>query len=178
MSLNPTNLDDLTRKMMVVEIEDDITSQRTYLSSRLNQRGTEQWTTLLKEAVEHHDDAWLANEIRSKGLLKEVEERRKPKGGYTNAKLPFNAHEMLAEGEFNRVYIRGLARRAIEEGKSLIVYRAKEVVNPRQESEDKIGNAVDPKQLLEDLRTHIGMDTALGLPAGPNSGLSVQFGNN
>lgn len=31
------------------------------------------------------------------------------------------------------------------------------------------------KFMLDDLRTHVGVDTALGLPPGPNSGLSVRL---
>ncbi len=82
----------------------------------------------------------------------------------------------MAEGEFNRFYARGLCRRAIAEGiEALVVYRAKEVVNPRAESVALIGKSLPAKQLLEDLRAHIGTDTALGLPPGPNSGLSVKL---
>ena len=63
-----------------------------------------------------------------------------------------------------------------EEGSVTIeVYRAKEVTNPRSESERKIGTIVDPKKLLDDLRANPGVDTALGLPSGPNSGLSVKI---
>ena len=87
-----------------------------------------------------------------------------------------NAHEMLAEGEFNRFYIRALCLRAIEDGMAqVIVYRAKAVQNARSESERKIGQGVPVEALLRDLRTHPGVDTALGLPPGPNSGLSVRL---
>jgi hypothetical protein len=42
---------------------------------------------------------------------------------------------MLAEGEFNRFYIRALCVRAIEDGlPEVIVYRAKEVQSARPES--------------------------------------------
>jgi hypothetical protein len=57
----------------------------------------------------------------------------------------------------------------------VFVYRAKEVVNPRAESVALIGKSLPAKQLLDDLRTNIGTDTALGLPPGPNSGLSVKL---
>jgi hypothetical protein len=87
-----------------------------------------------------------------------------------------NAHEMLAEGEFNRFYIRALCLRAIEDGVSeVIVYRAKDVEHARSESQQKIGSRVAAELLLRDLRTHVGVDTALGLPPGPNSGLSVHL---
>src|SRR5690606_25127289 len=92
------------------------------------------------------------------------------------AKVPVTAAHGLAEGEFNRFYMRGLCRLAIEAHLgSLVVYRAKPVMVPRYDSEQKIGTEVSPSQLLIDLRTHIGVDTALGLPNGPNSGLSVRL---
>lgn len=47
----------------------------------------------------------------------------------------------------------------------------------RSASEAMIGSHIDPHALLEDLRTHQGIDTALGLPPGPNSGLSVKLPN-
>ena len=56
-----------------------------------------------------------------------------------------------------------------------MVYRAKEVVNPRAESVALIGKSLLAKQLLDDLRSNIGTDAALGLPPGPNSGLSVKL---
>jgi hypothetical protein len=83
---------------------------------------------------------------------------------------------MLAEGEFNRFYIRALCMSAMEDGVTeLVVYRAKAVQSARSESERKIGQAVSPGALLNDLRARPGVDTALGLPAGPNSGLSVRL---
>jgi hypothetical protein len=55
------------------------------------------------------------------------------------------------------------------------VYRAKAVEHARSESQQKIGSCVAAEPLLRDLRTHVGVDTALGLPPGPNSGLSVHL---
>jgi hypothetical protein len=90
--------------------------------------------------------------------------------------MRINAHEMLAEGEFNRFYIRGLCVRALADGiDEVVVYRAKAVQNARSESEGKIGQRVSADALLVDLRLHKGVDTALGLPPGPNSGLSVHL---
>ena len=90
--------------------------------------------------------------------------------------MPVNAPDVLAEGEFNRFYMRGVCRRAIVESVSkLVVYRAKPVENPRPDSESKLGATVEPSALLADLRANIGIDTFLGLPAGPNSGLCVKL---
>jgi len=83
----------------------------------------------------------------------------------------------LAESEFNRYYIRALARRAIEDGiPELVIYRAKPVSNPRPESEARIETSLLPEDLLEDLRSHPGDEPpVLGVPSGPNSGLSVRL---
>ena len=84
---------------------------------------------------------------------------------------------MLAEGEFNRFYIRGLCLRAIELGiGEVAVYRAKYVESPRPESDYLIGQRLPAASLLEDLRIHSGEEEPyLKVPGGPNSGLSVHL---
>ncbi len=176
MSLSLHNLDDKTRQLMLDEIEQDIAAGKLYISPRLNSKGQQVYAELLKEAVVNHDDTWLANKIRSEGMLNSQEQRRKPKGGFTMVAVPINAPETLAEGEMNRFYARGLCRRAIDEGRpKLEVYRAKQVSQPRLDSEAKIGISINAEALLTDLRAHTGVDTAFGLPNGPNSGLSVKL---
>lgn len=86
------------------------------------------------------------------------------------------AHEVLGHGEFVRYYIRGLCDVAIMRDLSeLEVYRGKPVANPRSESLARIGLRLPVSKLLSDLRTNIGVDTALGVPGGPNSGLCVRL---
>jgi hypothetical protein len=126
--------------------------------------------------VRNHDDRWLAESLRQNRCMNATAMRRKPKGGFTEVKVPVTAQDAFAEGEFNRFYARGLCRLAIEQGiQALYIYRAKAVVVPRPDSQAKIGTPIDPNALLEDLRVHQGVDTALGLPPGPNSGLSVRL---
>ena len=85
---------------------------------------------------------------------------------------------MLSEGEFNHYYVRGLCVRVIEENMDEVkVYQGKEVSRPRPESQEKIGKKLSAKVLLEDLRESVGVDTVLGLPAGPNSGLTIRTEN-
>lgn len=174
--LKLANLDDLTRTLMVEELEVDVASGVLYLSPRLNDRGLAEYEQLLRTAFSSGNDKSLADEIRSRNLLNATEQRRKPGGGFSMVRVPVSAPETLAEGEFNRFYARALCRRALDEGAvTLLIYRAKEVAIPRSESQAMIGRNIDPESLLQDLRTHQGVDTSLGLPAGPNSGLSVRF---
>jgi hypothetical protein len=108
--------------------------------------------------------------------MKTEETRRAASGKTTVAKVPVTAPDTLAEGEFNRFYCRGVCLRAISEGKTHVrVYRAKHVDNPRPESQAKIGALAEAEKLLSDLRANPGVEPALGIPPGPNSGLSIQL---
>lgn len=57
----------------------------------------------------------------------------------------------------------------------LEVYRAKQVAEPRAASQAKIGQMVNPGDILNDLRSTQGVEPALGLPPGPNSGLTLRL---
>ena len=176
MGLDYGNLDERTRSLMLEEIDADIESDSLYLSDNLSPEGKQRYPELLKEAAAHGTDDSLSVEIRA--LLNAFEKPRRLKtGGYSKPPIMrSNAHTMLAEGEFNRFYIRAVCRRAVEEGSGEVtVYRAKEVQHARSASKAMIGSRVQAEKLLEDLRTHKGVDTALGLPPGPNSGLSVKL---
>lgn len=179
MGLRYQNLDLETRKFMLEEIDMDVAADTIYRSSYLSQRGQGNWPDLIRAAAESGTDDSLAASAR--GMFNEATQRRKPKGhGYYTARVPHNAAEILAESEFNRYYVRGLSRRAIAENiPRLEVYRAKAVNDPRPESERKIGFLVDPNILLTDVRAaqERGVETALGIPPGPGSGITLRIPN-
>lgn len=175
MGLQYENLEARVRTFMLEEIESDVDTGVIYISNYLNERGQIEWPNLLREAARNGRDDSLAHEIRTGDHLKDQVERRKPKGGYTLVAVPYTAHETLAEGEFNRYFCRGLCRWAIENGVELEVYRAKVVAQPRPASEQMIGSRFDPQTILDDLRATTGLEPALGLPPGPNSGLTLRY---
>lgn len=176
MGLHLENLDDRTRQCMLAELDLDVSNGNLYLSPRLTGTRRKEYETLFRRAIEAGNDAAMAESLRAIGLLGFFEEKRLTDGTVIAAKVPINAAETLAEGEFNRFYIRALCRRAIEDNiPELVIYRAKQVTKPRPDSQAKTGKKIPARALLEDLRTHQGIDTALGLPAGPNSGLSVRL---
>jgi len=175
MELNHLNLDETTRGLMLEEIDADAKENKIYFSSYLSERGREDWTGLLKSAATSGTDEVFGHQLQQLGRLNKTAQRKKPKGGYSTVNVPITAHETLSEGEFNRFYIRALCRRALATKMlGLIIYRAKEVEVPRPESQQKIGNQVDPSLLLADLRANVGVETSSGFP-GPNSGLSVKL---
>lgn len=176
MSLYYANLDERTRQLMLEEVEYDVARNQLHISPFLSGQGQHDYANLLREAIQHGNDETLAESLRSHRRLERALPRRQPKGGYGIAAAPSNAADILAESEFNRFYIRGLARRAIEEGiPEVVIYRAKPVQSPRPESEALIESTLSPEALLEDLRSHPDEPPALGVPSGPNSGLSVRL---
>lgn len=170
------DLDPETRDYMRMEISDDIENDRLYVSSRLSASGRAEYAQLLLDAVNSGTDSTLAAALAVAGRLNTTETSHTKTGKVIEKAVPSNAHETLAEGEFNRFYVRGLCARVVAHGDTDVeVYRAKPVTEPRSQSSALIGTSVNAKQLLNDLRAHVGVDTALGLPGGPNSGLSVRL---
>ncbi len=173
MSLHYENLDEHTRQFMLEEVERDISQDKLYISPRLNELGQQNYPQLLKEAVKGCDDAWLANQLR---------QRMKSHHGYTKTgkprKVPVNAPDTLAEGEFNRFYMRGLSLRAIKENMEVVeIYRGRASRRPRPESEAMIGQRILAQALLTDLREAVGKTPVSKLPS-PNSGLTVRLVSN
>ena len=169
MSLNYVDLDARTREFMIAEIDKDKADGNMYISNRLTANGKADWPDLIRTAAQDHDDGWLADQLAEPGRIANTELRRGK-----SVKVPHTAPQTLAEGEFNRYYARGLCLRAIADDIGrVIVYRAKSVSNPRAESEAKIGAEYNPQYILADLRTAKGVEPALGVPPGPNSGLSL-----
>jgi hypothetical protein len=178
MTLYFENLDDRTRQLMLDEMEYDIEHNQLHISPFLSGQGQRDYPNLLREAMQGGNDETLAESLREHRRILKTLPRRQPKaGGYSIAATPENAAQVLAESEFNRYYIRALARRAIEDGISeLVIYRAKPARNPRPESQARVETTLSPQELLEDLRAHPGDEPpTLGVPSGPNSGLSVRL---
>lgn len=173
--LDLPDLDTETRQQMIAELDRDLAAGALYLSNRLTEQGRRAYPTLLREAFEAGDDETLANALAQPGVMA-AHETAVRRGRSYMKRVPYNAPRSLAEGEFNRFYIRALCANVISfGGDHVVVVRAKPVSAPRPESEMLVGTRIDARTLLADLRDHIGVETALGVPAGPNSGLSVRY---
>ena len=176
MALFLENLDERTRSLMLEELEYDIQHNQLHLSPYLSGQGVHDYPNLLRRALESGSDETLADDLSKLRRTERSTERRKPAGGFNTVSVPANAAQSIAENEFNRYYIRAVARRAMQDRiPALVIYRAKPVGQPRPESEALIETTIDPAALLEDLRSHPGERPALGVPAGPGSGLSVRL---
>ena len=171
---NLINLNDV-RDEMVSEIELDAQQGNLYTSERLNVHGTEAYPKLLLSAAASGDMNSFCSSL-TMGHFNPSYHRKKPKGGFTTVTMPSNANTTLCEGEFNRFYIRAVCLKAVNSNQEFItVYRARESANPRSASVALENTTFSAKALLDDLRTNVGVDTAFGLPPGPNSGMSIKL---
>jgi hypothetical protein len=176
MGIAYANLDDATRGCMAEESA----LGGHYISPRLTPSGAAAWVPLLDSAIASHDDDWLAAEIQRRGMMSTQENytTKTGKSAWRNINIPHSA-QMLAEGEFNRFYLRGLCLRAQRAGiPHLVIYRGRASSRPRPESEAKIGTLIAVDTLLAALRRNDFVsieETALGVPGGPNSGLTARL---
>jgi hypothetical protein len=174
MGLIYTNLDAVTRQHML----DESQLGGHYISPRLTNLGRTNWVSLFDQAIELHNDDWLAGQLLDRCYMADSEQYTR--NGVTRSRQINKPHSamMLAEGEFNRYYLRGLCRRATAEGATALqIYRGKQVAVPRPESEAKLGTMISVTGLLEALRRHdfVSVDAAFAIPNGPNSGLTARL---
>lgn len=173
------DLVEATRASMTQEVLRDASGGSLHLSKRLTDRGRLDWPGLLLDAAGRGDEETLAEALRGTGRIKLVETRRSPSrpGRVHQVRVPATAAATLAEGEFNRFYIRALCLRALQDGATEVdVYRAKAVEEPRAESLRMLGRRLSAAALLDDLRLHAAEEEpSLRVPGGPNSGLSVRL---
>ncbi len=174
MPLQYENLDPTTRRYALAELDQDLAAGAFHASERLRPTAVAEYQHQLREAIRYYDDRWL--EERASDFLVDFEYRRTRSGGQTTAKLPDMAARMLAEGDFNRYYMRGVAQRAIEEGRQVVeVYRARLSLEPRSESAELEGRRLPATDVLSYLRGQTVGDSAVTSLGRPNSGLSVRL---
>jgi len=77
---------------MLAELQRDTTSGVLYYGVNLSEAGKAAWPELLRQAIDKHDDDWLAQKLTGRGMMTTT-------GKYKAV--------MLAEGEFNRFYVSG-----------------------------------------------------------------------
>ncbi|MDP9201565.1 MAG: hypothetical protein M3P26_06490 [Gemmatimonadota bacterium] len=174
MPLQYENLDPTTRRYALAELDQDLATGSFHVSERLRTTAIADYERALHEAILYYDDRWL--EERASDLLVDVEPRRTRGGGTTTAKVPQMAARMLAEGDFNRYYMRAVSLRAIEEGRQVVeVYRARLSLEPRAESAELEGRRLPAADLLHHLRGPLSADPAVAPLGRTNSGLSVRL---
>ncbi len=174
MPLQYANLDPTTRRYALAELDEDLASGAFHLPARVRPTAAADYQRLLRDAIRYYDDLWL--EEHTSDVLVESEPRRTASGGQVTAKVPEAAARMVAEGDFNRYYMRGVAARAVDEGRQIVeAYRARLSLDPRPESAELEGQRLPARAVLDWLRGLEGNDPTVTPLGRPNSGLSVRL---
>src|SRR3954470_11752093 len=174
MPLQYESLDPVTRRYALAELDADLASDKFHISERLRPTAIEEYKRYFRDAIRYYDDRWL--EEHASDLLVDFEPRRTKSGGTTTAKIPGMAARMLAEGDFNRYYMRGVCLRAIDEGREVVeVYRARLSLEPRAESAELEGQRLPAREVLDYLRGQRVEDASTARLGRPNSGLSIRL---
>jgi hypothetical protein len=118
MTLFFEELDDITRQHMLNEFDAEEASGHPYRSKKLSASGLQAFPALMREAIQHGNEDTLCDALLSNLSYWQPVSR----SGRTNYG---QSAEALAITEFNTWYVRGLAKRLLQEGiAECQVYRA------------------------------------------------------
>lgn len=168
MDFHLVDLDDLTRALMLEEFDADREADRVYPSAIVRLGATETYYELQRTAFESGDANSLSNALAASGIFKSHDARGR------RVDIP-SAASRLGDGQFIAYYVRALARRAIDEGRDLEVYRGQGTAHHRPESDAMIGTRPDPGEVLEQFRTYSREPQHFSPVGKVNSGLAVKL---
>jgi hypothetical protein len=160
---------------MLAELEADLADGSLYRSPQLSEEGLEHYHRLLRAAILAGTEASFAEALTAQDAVRPPSRWQHPREvGPAEALVELTSR--LAEREFHRFYIRGLCRRALEQGvDTLVIYRARPADTGRSPSDAMIGVRIDASSLLEDLRGTFCSLPPHGLPQCRDPGLSVRL---
>lgn len=166
MGLNYMQLNETVRRFMMQEYAQG----GHYISPRLNEGGRARWIGLLKDALQYHTDVWLERELIRRNSFVATEYLKSTMGKtVTRAVNSEQIAKILAEGEFNRFYLRALCVAAQTRGVThLLVTQGRVIPNAPLAAGKSVGSAVEVNALLNTLRNngYRQVDIALGAPEG------------
>ena len=172
------HLDTRTRFLMVEEIDRDSIHGTLYESRLLTPLGKAAFCELLRAAASAHDAEFLVDVLAQAEHFVPSESALRAGVAYERRVNVRNAARRLAEGEFNRYYMRAVCRRALEGGAKVEAYRARESSQHRTESDALDGHTLEARSLLSVLRqrNRPTVGSAAGLvPGSVNSGVSLRL---
>lgn len=118
-------LDDVTRRLMLEEFEAEEAGGNPYRSKDLSEAGRAAFPRLIRQAISEGNEEMLAADLAAPTLWNPTQAYER-KGIVRERQINVQqAAERLARNEFNTWYVRGFARRLMDEGVTRCqVYRA------------------------------------------------------
>lgn len=171
MKYNFLDLNKEIRELMKEEVVFDKNKGILSKSTRFNDEGNSEYSSILLKSIENGDEKTLSSELVGFFKIKEISHNKQ--GNTIEKDIPTDANETFANTEFNRFYMRALCVFALKNNKNLEIYRAKGSLNHRIESDTLEGSKIeDVQQALTKLRDNKDYYSFI---AKPNSGLSLKI---
>jgi len=172
MAMHYEELDDQTRGYMLSEFEAEQASGNPYLSKALSPAGLEFFPDLMREAIKSGNERSLARALEREDLWKA--EETYTRGGVTRSRKRniLQSAVRLALTEFSTWYVRGLARRLLDEGiEECEVCRGEQPKWEPGECAEHEGRIVPVREIYDNHRARYwpepGDETAFSIPFGP-----------
>ena len=172
MAMNYEELDDRTRKYMLSEFENEQASDMSYQSKALSRVGLTVFPGLLREAITSGNELLLAYAL-DRGELWESEEQYIRNGAvHSRRRNVSQSATRLALTEFSTWYVRGLAKRLLDEGITVCqVYRGEQPKWEPGECSEHEGRIVSVREIYDNHRVRYwpepGNRAAFSIPFGP-----------
>lgn len=176
--INFEELDSVTRKIMLEEFDSEQSGGKAYLSKALSDLGRRAFPRLMRKAISDGHVVSLATELAASEYWNEEESYERNGKQHVRKVNVQSAAERLALSEFNTWYVRGLAKRLMNEGVTMCqVYRA---AMPKWNTGDCASheNKIYPVETI--YRGHrarywpVANSAAMSIPFGPNCHHSIR----
>jgi len=164
---------------MLEEFQTEERSGNPYRSPRLSSSGIKIFPVEMENAIRTGNEESLARALSQPAYWQTSEPYVKGGSTHTRRINPIKAAQFLAYTEFNTWYVRGFARRLIEEGEELCqIYRAAPAWQPRGECLQHEGKVYRVREIYNGHRARYwsppGNPSALSIPVGTNCHHSIR----
>lgn len=172
MAMSYEELDQITRQHMLAELQSEQGTANAYRSKALSQQGLATFPDLLRSAITSGNEVSLTQAISDAALWNPDEEYTR--NGVTRIRQRNIEHssQRLALAEFSTWYVRGLAKRLLEEGVSNCqIYRGEQPKWEPGECAHHEGLIISVQQIYNNHRVRYwpepGDQNALSIPYSP-----------
>ena len=163
MALIKKELDKIRRDFMAKEIEMDIMENRFKSLECLNHSGNIELPELLMSAVVDGDEMSLARELKDRQCMR-VYNAVSEGGTVMLSRVSDRSYQEFSESTFNKFYLRGVCREAVDSGYDEVVIK-----------DDSVEHVYSTSQLLDDLRADVAFEDILGVNKTEKRSFKVEY---
>ena len=165
-------LNEITRKYMFDEFQREEQGGNPYRSESMSSDGLANVAQFVENAIKNGNEISLANNLSNSSFWKPFTIVHRGSSTHQRRINPTVAAKVFAQTEFNTWYVRGLAKKLMDEGISKCeIYRAEAAEQPRCECSRYEGQEIDVKKIYDGHRAKyhpIENNSAFSIPSGPN----------